>query len=686
MESGGRRGGKGAVGQAKKDSKAQKEVKNGQKNSKKSTPKKAQKSDLNRPKNQKKRQSKTQTTPTKVSFNIPPKSTPKKPKKAQNSILTHNNYTDSSEYESGPEYAPVSDKKLCFVIVAPFGFIDFEEFETYCSELDFGSHIGYSGKGSRPGAEVTLKLCSPEEIPARFSNKKFTKNTFLISIFLEDEDLETIKKHNLARLESEEGREVLKRAKLLEKIEKFNLKKSQKSGPKKASLEDNGEGLGGGESLKSLIADFEQMIDSQVEILGLNVEAYNEVFMIKKPFKMIYGRSGSDKVTPVFNFSALDRLLADVITKHQKRLNELPEPFEEVEEANADAEEAEDLDHHPKNTSNEQESLNPGIPLQSPILARSVSDNTRKEPTTIFETSTTSKETSYRTEVIVLAFYGLSCLGKSHFCDYLKNHLKGQKMNLEVVSSDECAAQALEEYFKTAKNVSQKAAMKKTRNQRNDLFERYIEAFLTSVKPGRNLLVLDKVSHSQRFFKNLQKKFSNISLKLIALYPKNHNERFKISSRKSLPFSLSLILNICARMLNRQNHATVPENASERLHLALSFFLMYKNVQNIPQAKQKDGEFWEFYGVPFHRFSPRDNIPGRFGDLLRKILGKLKMFDEGDKAGLGLCEELAGVLGDGELEQSGCLGYAKEEDWEQLVHKIVDQFEVDESGDVGQKE
>jgi len=134
---------------------------------------------------------------------------------------------------------------------------------------------------------------------------------------------------------------------------------------------------------------------------------------------------------------------------------------------------------------------------------------------------------------------------------------------------------------------------------------------------------------------------------MVGLYPWVESY-FNFTDGSSVPFSASLILNICHRIINRESHETVSGEDTKKLFLALSFVLLYKNVNYIEKVKANDCKYHSWhtlnFGVGVSPYAVKNGesieIPNRWLVILERTLKGIVAFRDGEQN----CNELAQML------------------------------------------
>lgn len=259
------------------------------------------------------------------------------------------------------------------------------------------------------------------------------------------------------------------------------------------------------------------------------------------------------------------------------------------------------------------------------------------------------------------------------FLQYFQKKCVENSINSVIVSSDECAERAVKIYQEQNPEAGYDEAFEKTRKLTNKLFDEEIKTFTDNLNPGKNIVLLDKVMHGKRFLSSIQKFFPtpNHRVRIFALHPLDY-EHFNITDKVSIPFSASLILNLCYRTISRGEHLTVTGDDKKKIFLTLSFSLLYKNIRDLEKAKAGECNFAAFYPVSFHKFTEEKELPDEYVQALRTVMRKIKAFNEGE----ALCQDIVDLLRDEEAfsKLEGNLGYGDLGQWDQVISKIFDNF------------
>lgn len=275
-------------------------------------------------------------------------------------------------------------------------------------------------------------------------------------------------------------------------------------------------------------------------------------------------------------------------------------------------------------------------------------------------------------KLIIVVFYGVSCLGKTTFTRMIREHCGKNRITMKCTSIDIVATPVIKKYKEEHPEVTDREKIWFDNCQEiTALFHQRILELVKSSAKGRNLLVIDEA----RIDANLLKKIStpglieSHSVEVIALYPKN-SEKFEFSSNRFIPFSSTLMLNLCHRSLNRDGHETMNYSDAKTLQIVLSFTLLYEGTQDFVTSFKKEARYSRMIEVPFLSDASQQlknpHVFEKFVDLLEKAYQSIKApfeyLKESDPTDL---ENLAGFLRSEEniKELGGYLSYGDKREW-----------------------
>lgn len=279
-----------------------------------------------------------------------------------------------------------------------------------------------------------------------------------------------------------------------------------------------------------------------------------------------------------------------------------------------------------------------------------------------------------KSKLIWVVFYGLSALGKTYFLDSFKEECTKAGVNCSVVSSDDSSKTVMDRLMANDSKLTKNQAFEKGKKEAIKVFESSIADAVHDMKPGYNIIVLDKVMNGGKFLKGLDSTFKpGCPSKLVALIPKSHH--FQYSYHGMVPFSQMLMVNVLHRILNRADHQTVEGSDGKKAFLALSFVKLYNGMKSVTE-KQSEGGIDEFVELSFSPDDTADKeatIPQEFTALLKKTLKGLKAFQSDPEE----CAEIAAYVKRPEFagDMKEVLGFGDSGQQKTQITKIIKMFD-----------
>lgn len=293
-------------------------------------------------------------------------------------------------------------------------------------------------------------------------------------------------------------------------------------------------------------------------------------------------------------------------------------------------------------------------------------------------------------QIMFVYFYGLVGLGKSTLIEMTEDICKNRNTELgevfcQSVSSDLSQKAVVDKYESEHPKKSRDECIVECKSETNKIFENGIFEAISKVKPGFNIIFLDKNRLSNKLLFDLNKSKQiphSYKTQFIAILPKSSNFYTFGPSKKTVPFSASLILNLCLRVVLREGHATIKEDEStaHKVWLALSFVLLYKNIKSIQRECEKklNGNLApSFYQIPFCREIPEDKLEPSMLTLLSRTLSEMTPFDP---SCIPCCEELGEELEaialSTDAEKTLFINYERRDERERIVKSILGRFQA----------
>lgn len=217
-------------------------------------------------------------------------------------------------------------------------------------------------------------------------------------------------------------------------------------------------------------------------------------------------------------------------------------------------------------------------------------------------TTFSSKITSHENELLVILFYGVSCMGKTTFAKMMQNEAQKKQINFKKVSLDVIGGPVMKKFKEDNPSITDNEEVffncwaKIAALFKDSIFEE-----ISKCKPGKNIIFIDDGKLDPTVLKQLESPdlLNTHAVKLLAIYPEN-TENFEIDTETSIPFSPQLILNLCQRCLAREVHETMDYIPEKLLQIVISFTILYSNVTSYETHFVNDAKFTEMLEVPFH--------------------------------------------------------------------------------------
>lgn len=213
------------------------------------------------------------------------------------------------------------------------------------------------------------------------------------------------------------------------------------------------------------------------------------------------------------------------------------------------------------------------------------------------------KSTTEKNELLIVLFYGVSCLGKTTFSEFVHQESLKKFINFKRVSLDEVATDILRKFKEDNPTITDNQEIFfRCWAEINSSFDKEIFTQIAKSKPGKNLIFIDDGKIDPSVIAKLESPtlLESHHVKLVAIYPQN-TQNFNIDHESWVPFSPQLILNLLLRCLKREAHETMDYIPEKLLQIVLSFTLLYKNVSSFRSHFLAEANFTEMLEIPFHQ-------------------------------------------------------------------------------------
>lgn len=202
--------------------------------------------------------------------------------------------------------------------------------------------------------------------------------------------------------------------------------------------------------------------------------------------------------------------------------------------------------------------------------------------------------------ILVLAFYGVSCMGKSELVAYLRERSRVDKISLTDISKDAVAKPLMDAYHRENPDLPYKDIYMTIHDQIVAAFEEEVRTSMAKIETGRHIFILDDAWASTKLIDQIMKPTEtneNVKKHLLYVYPKVSPDQ----RHQNIPFSLQLISNLCFRVISRKSHETMVYDDIKKVQIVLSFILLYAGTLDIPAKFQSVSPKGEFVPIEFHQ-------------------------------------------------------------------------------------
>lgn len=233
----------------------------------------------------------------------------------------------------------------------------------------------------------------------------------------------------------------------------------------------------------------------------------------------------------------------------------------------------------------------------------------------------TKEKTERDNEVVVIAFFGTSCMGKSELVHFMRQ--RGEEDNTTVVdvNKDTVARPLMDAYYAEHPDLPFEDVYMNIYGQVTEKFVDEAFRALRNLAPGRNIVVLDDAWANEKLLQRIATEdvAPGYKKRMICVYPKMPDK----SLYSSLPFSLQFIVNLLYRVVQRKDHPTMVYDDVKKIQIVISFLKLYSNIRSIPEKFKEDIPFEEFYALEFHQESDiahgDERMPQTVSEIYKQI-------------------------------------------------------------------
>lgn len=202
-------------------------------------------------------------------------------------------------------------------------------------------------------------------------------------------------------------------------------------------------------------------------------------------------------------------------------------------------------------------------------------------------------------QVIVLVFYGTSCMGKTELVRLLREMSVVDSILVQDVSKDTIARPLMDAYSKEHPEILYEDIYMTILSQITKQFAEDAFRALSHLKPGKNIVVLDDAWADSKLIEKISETTiaPGYEKKVICVYPKVSEKRMY----SDMPFSLQLIVNLIYRVMGRKEHETMIYEDVKKVQIVISFLRLYSNVVDIPSRFKEELPAFAFTPLEFHQ-------------------------------------------------------------------------------------
>jgi hypothetical protein len=283
--------------------------------------------------------------------------------------------------------------------------------------------------------------------------------------------------------------------------------------------------------------------------------------------------------------------------------------------------------------------------------------------------------------VVILSFYGVSCMGKTELVRFLRERARLDELTIFDVSKDHVARPLMDAYAKQHPEVRFQDIYMRILDQIEKAFADGAFSAMQNLRPGKNILILDDAWANSKLIKQLTQPTLAASheKRTMCIYPKISQNNL----HGDVPFSLQFILNVCHRVVHRTDHETMVYDDVKKVQIVLSFIKLYTGTKSIPEKFQSDFNAQDFCPLEFHQESQVHHASQEAPEFVRRIYAQLELCIER----LGVPFETPFIQGKPEVEKlveliqqidtadeasgiSPFINFGRKSEWEKWYHKL----------------
>lgn len=274
-------------------------------------------------------------------------------------------------------------------------------------------------------------------------------------------------------------------------------------------------------------------------------------------------------------------------------------------------------------------------------------------------------------------FTTLISVSLTDYIELLEKEAIKAGVHFAKISTEECNVELLEKLKKENPDVTEDHAFKVNKNASKDLFESKVAKAAKNLKPGNNMIILEKHHNSNYQLETLDERYQpECDTLLVAFIPKFEG-LFKYNPSNNfgyVPYSMGV--TACSVYLStiKEHNPAFPSECIKKAFIALSFVIQSKGKESLKKL-YKNGIIDKFIEV---QFTPklteerRAGIPDKYFQILKRTLKSIKIPFGDEMPG---CEELTNYIADTpELAESGLGDLSSDAEKIDSIREVLQMF------------
>lgn len=276
-------------------------------------------------------------------------------------------------------------------------------------------------------------------------------------------------------------------------------------------------------------------------------------------------------------------------------------------------------------------------------------------------------------------FTTLISVGISDYIELLGKEAQKAGVNFVKVSTEECNVELLEKHKKENPDATQDDSFKVNKTKAKELFESKVEKAAQNLKPGKNMIVLEKHHNSNYQLETLDERYKPGCDTLLVSFIPQFEGLFKFNPQDkhgygSVPYSMGVTAASIYRSTIKEHNPAFPTECIKKAFVALSFVVQAKGKDSLKKL-YKQGIIDKFIEVQFTPKLTQEKlaeIPDMYFQLLKRALKLIRKPFGDDMPG---CEELTTyITKTPELAKSGLGDLSSDAEKMESIREVLEMF------------